>query len=41
MSLFLNHEMSHTSNEIGEDEDANLYNPRKDGGMKSSPIPQA
>ena len=33
--------MSHASDETWEDEVANLYNQRMEGGIKSSPIPQA
>jgi hypothetical protein len=32
--LFLDHEMSHASDEIGENEVANLLEPKMDGGIE-------
>jgi hypothetical protein len=34
ISLFLDHEMSHASDETGEDEAANLLEPKMDGGIE-------
>jgi hypothetical protein len=34
ISLFLDHEMSHASDETGEDEATNLLEPKMDGGIE-------